>query len=121
MGDTQQTVMALIKAAQGGSQEAIAQIQQIMEMAKMFEQALGSNKQTQQAPQKVKASLGTKLDYINKLKGVCPEGTEKVYLQKGGCMCKKKAEKGAELKKEQPKNEIQKFKAKQGCKAKKKK
>lgn len=70
----------------------------------------------------VKARLGAKLDYLNKLKGVCPEGTEKVYLQKGGCMCKQKAAEGAELKKkEQPKNEIQKFKAAKGCKTNKRK
>lgn len=67
------------------------------------------------------AKLGTKLNYIQKLKGICPEGTEKVYLQKGGCMCKQKAAEGAELKKEQPKNEIQKFKAAKGCKTKKRK
>lgn len=36
------------------------------------------------------AKLGTKLTYIQKLKGICPEGTEKIYLAKGGCMCKKK-------------------------------
>jgi hypothetical protein len=59
------------------------------------------------AKQGVKAQLGAKLNYLNKLKGICPEGTEKVYLEKGGCMCKKlKAAEGAELKKEQPKNEI---------------
>lgn len=40
------------------------------------------------------AKLGTKLDYLNKLKGICPEGSEKVYMAKGGCMCKQKALKG---------------------------
>ena len=80
-----------------------------------------AHQQMQQQKSAKVAALGTKLDYLNKLKGVCPEGTEKVYMAKGGCMCKKKAEKGAELKKEQPKNEIQKFKAAKGCKAKKKK
>jgi hypothetical protein len=33
------------------------------------------------------AKLGTKLNYIQKLKGICPEGTEKIYLKNGGCMC----------------------------------
>lgn len=79
---------------------------------------LGQQAQQQQAQKSVKAALGAKLDYLNKLKGICPEGTEKIYLEKGGCMCKKlKASEGAELKKkEQPKNEIQKFKAeKKAC------
>jgi hypothetical protein len=59
------------------------------------------------AKQGVKAQLGAKLDYLNKLKGVCPEGTEKVYMAKGGCMCRPKAAEGVELKKkEQPKNEV---------------
>jgi hypothetical protein len=40
------------------------------------------------AKQGVKAQLGAKLDYLNKLKGICPEGSEKVYLKNGGCMCK---------------------------------
>lgn len=80
-----------------------------------------AHQQMQQQKSAKVAALGTKLDYLNKLKGVCPEGTEKVYMAKGGCMCKEKAEKGAELKKEQPKNEIKKFKAAKGCKAKKKK
>jgi len=60
-----------------------------------------------QAQQGVKAQLGAKLAYINKLKGICPEGSEKVYLKNGGCMCKQKAAEGAELKKKkQPKNEV---------------
>lgn len=42
------------------------------------------------------AKLGTKLAYIQKLKGICPEGTEKVYLAKGGCMCAQKGSKGIE-------------------------
>lgn len=68
------------------------------------------------------AKLGTKLDYLNKLKGICPEGSEKVYMAKGGCMCRQKAAEGTELKKKkQPKNEVQKFKAAKGCKTKKKK
>lgn len=44
------------------------------------------------------AKLGTKLNYIQKLKGICPEGTEKIYLKNGGCMCKQKAQKGAKTK-----------------------
>lgn len=95
------------------------QPQQFEELVQAGEQMLQQAEQ-QQAPRQTKAAkLGTKLDYLNKLKGICPEGTEKVYMKNGGCTCKQKA---AELKKkEQPKNEIQKFKAAKGCKAKKKK
>lgn len=44
--------------------------------------------------QGIKAKLGAKLNYIQKLKGVCPEGTEKIYLKNGGCMCAQKAKDG---------------------------
>ncbi len=37
-----------------------------------------------------KDEQGAKLEYVKKLKGICPEGTEKVYLKNGGCMCQKK-------------------------------
>lgn len=97
------------------------QPQQFEELANAGEQMLQQAEQQQAARQTKAAKLGAKLDYLNKLKGVCPEGTEKVYMKNGGCMCKQKAEKGTELKKEQPKNEIQKFKAAKGCKTKKKK
>jgi hypothetical protein len=42
----------------------------------------------------VKAALGAKLNYIQKLKKNCPEGTQKVYLKNGGCMCQQKAQNG---------------------------
>ena len=98
------------------------QPQQFEELANAGEQMLQQAEQQQASAQPKTAKLGAKLDYLNKLKGICPEGTEKVYLQKGGCMCKQKAAEGAELKKkERPKNEIQKFKAAKGCKTSKRK
>lgn len=48
--------------------------------------------------QGIKAKFGSKLTYIQKLKGICPEGTEKIYLQNGGCMCRQKAQKGVKTK-----------------------
>lgn len=64
----------------------------------------------------VKAALGAKLDYINKLKGNCPEGEELVYMKEGGRVCPKcikKAQKGTQTpKKEEKKNPVQDFKAK---------
>ena len=49
----------------------------------------------------VKAKLGAKLDYIRKIKGLCAEDEELVYMKKGGRMCpvcekKKKAMKAEE-------------------------
>lgn len=63
----------------------------------------------------VKAALGAKLNYINKLKGNCPEGEELIYMKKGGRMCpvcQKKAEKAEDGKKLQKKNAISDFKDK---------
>lgn len=53
------------------------------------------------APQEVSmARLGAKLDYINYLRGKCPEGYEMKMYRKGGAICKKcikKAQAGAEV------------------------
>lgn len=110
--------------------KAIPQMQQMMrqqpqqfeELVNAGEQMLQQAEQQQASKQTKAAKLGAKLDYLNKLKGVCPEGTEKVYMAKGGCMCRPKAAEGTELKKKkQPKNEVQKFKAAKGCKTSKRK
>lgn len=114
----QNQARALIQQA-SQDPKAMEQLKQIMALAAAIQQEMQAIQQSSQQSnqQKVKAALGAKLDYLNKLKGVCPEGTEKIYLKNGGCMCKQKAAEGAELKKkEQPKNEIQKFKAeKKAC------
>lgn len=60
----------------------------------------------------VKAKLGAKLDYIRKIKGLCAEDEELVYMKKGGRMCpacekKKKAMKAEEGEKLDP---VKKFK-----------
>ena len=63
----------------------------------------------------VKAALGAKLNYINKLKGNCPEGEELVYMKQGGRMCpvcQKKAEKAENGKKLKKKNAVSDFKEK---------
>ena len=87
--------------------------QQYSQLVQLGQQAKQQMDQQQSAG--IKAKLGAKLNYINKLKGICPEGTEKVYLAKGGCMCKQKAKEGAELKTKKM-NEVQKFKAQKGNK-----
>lgn len=125
----EQQVVQLVQAAAAGDQKATQQIEKIMQAAQQgnqeaiqIAQIIQKVVQAMQAQQGVKAQLGAKLAYINKLKGICPEGSEKVYLKNGGCMCKQKAAEGAELKKKkQPKNEVQKFKAAKGCKTSRKK
>lgn len=82
--------------------------QQYNQLVQLGQQARQQMAQQQSAG--IKAKLGAKLEYINKLKGICPEGTEKVYLAKGGCMCKQKAKEGTELKSKKM-NAIKKFKA----------
>ena len=53
-----------------------------------------------------KAKLGAKLNYVRKIKGLCPEDEELVYMKKGGRMCPvcqkkaQKAEEGDKLEKE---------------------
>lgn len=125
----EQQAAQLVQAAVAGDQQATQQIEKIMQAAQQGDQQavqiaqiIQKVIQSMKAKQGVKAQLGAKLDYLNKLKGVCPEGTEKVYMAKGGCMCRQKAAEGTELKKKkQPKNEVQKFKAAKGCKTSKRK
>lgn len=70
--------------------------------------------QLQQQKSRVKAKLGAKLNYLNKLKGICPEGSESYYFRDGGSIkkgckpCMEKAEKGKKLKE---KNSISQWKA----------
>ena len=47
----------------------------------------------------VMAKLGTKLEYIKKLKGICPEGYELTYFKVGGRICSacQKAQKGKKV------------------------
>lgn len=114
----EQQVAQLVQAAVAGDQQATQQIEKIMQAAQQGDQqaiqiaqVIQKVIQSMEAKQGVKAQLGAKLDYLNKLKGVCPEGTEKVYLEKGGCMCKKlKASEGTELNKSKKTNEVSKFK-----------
>lgn len=115
----EQQVTQLVQAAAAGDQQATQQIEKIMQAAQQGDQQALQIAQiiqkvieTMKQQSGVKAKLGAKLDYINKLKGICPEGTEKIYLKSGGCMCKQKAAEGAKVKKEEKKmNEVQKFKA----------
>lgn len=76
------------------SEEELAEVLQALpelerQDPKAFQQLLTAGSQG------IKAKLGTKLNHIQKLKGICPEGTEKIYLKNGGCMCAQKAQKGS--------------------------
>ena len=101
---------------QEGFEQAIRSIQQ---MAKEGDgsamQALQTLQELMQGSQKAK--LGAKLNYIQKLKGICPEGEELVYMKEGGrvCpVCQKKAEKaqGGKKLEEKKKNAVSDFKEK---------
>ena len=84
-------MLAGISAAQKGDKQAI-------QIAQMIQQVI----ETMKKQSGVKARLGAKLGYINKLKGNCPEGQESYYFKEGGIMkkgCKPcMAEKGKKIK-----------------------
>ena len=94
----QNQARALIQQA-SQDPKAMEQLKQIMALAAAIQQEMQAMQQSgqqsnQQPQQKVRAQLGAKLNYIQKLKGICPEGTEKIYLKNGGCMCAQKAKDG---------------------------
>lgn len=72
--------------------------------------------QKMQGGQGVKLALGAKLNYIRKIKGMCPDGQETYFFKDGGSIksgckpCMAKAQKGQELKKKG--NAVQDFKDK---------
>ena len=82
--DPQVIVQEIAARAQQGDQSAVTALSVLEKLMK--------NSQS--------AKLGAKLAYIQKLKGICPEGSEKIYLKNGGCVCAQKAEKGDQLKKQ---------------------
>lgn len=101
--DLQEQIIQLVQAAMQGNKEAEQQIQQIMQAAQQGnQQAIQIAQLIQQVIEQmqggsVKAALGAKLNYIQRLKGNCPEGEELVYFKSGGkvgCGCVKKAEGG---------------------------
>lgn len=72
--------------------------------------------QKMQGGQGIKAALGAKLNYIRKIKGMCPDGQETYFFKEGGSIksgckpCMAKAQNGQELKKKG--NAVQDFKDK---------
>lgn len=97
----QQQIVALVQAALDGDEQANQQIQQIMQAAQQGDpqatqiaqmiQMVAQQMQGQQAPGQEGVGMarnGAKLDYINRLRGKCPEGYEVTYFKKGGHLCK---------------------------------
>ena len=119
----EQQVVQLVQAAASGDQQANSQIEQIMQAAQQgnqeaiqIAQIIQKVIQTMKQQKGIKAALGAKLDYINKLKGNCPEGEELVYMKQGGRVCPvcqkkaEKAQKGTELEKKRQ-NTVKQWKA----------
>ena len=104
---SEQEVQVIAQEVASMKQSNPQQYQQLVQM--------GQQAQQQQAGAKV-AALGSKLNYIRKIKGLCPEGEELVYMKEGGrvCpVCQKKAEKAQGGKKlSEKKNAISDFKEK---------
>ena len=116
----QQQVVQLVQAAAQGNPNANKQIEQIMQAAQNGDQqAIQIAQLIQQVIQAmqqqsggIKAQLGAKLNYIRKIKGLCPEGQELVYMKEGGKVCSKcmqKAQNGVKTS-QKPVNAVQKFK-----------
>lgn len=112
----QQQIIQLVQAAMQGNQEAKQQIEQIMQaaqqgdpQAQQIAQAIQGVVQQMQGVQS--ARRGAKLDYVRRLRGICPEGTEMRYYKVGGTICKKCVQKARAGKKvSKPKNAVEEFK-----------
>lgn len=132
----QQQIVALVQAALEGDEQANQQIQQIMQAAQQGDpqaaqiaqmiQMVAEQMQGQQALPGQEgissAKNGAKLEYINYLRGKCPEGYEIGYYKSGNRICKrcqKKQKMQAGSAVPEPSNAVEAFKC--GRKVKKKK
>lgn len=113
--DPQQQIMALVQAAMQGDQEAQSTIQQIQQAAQQGDQQASQMLQMiqgvmqQMQGQAQMAKKGAKLNYINRLKGNCPEGYQMNYFKVGGKVCRQCQ------KMETPKAKCGKKMVKKGC------
>ena len=122
----QQQIVQLVQAAMQGDKQATQQIQQIMQAAQQGDQQAAQLAQMiqevaqQMQQQQVQAAkFGAKLNYIQHLKGVCPEGYEMQLFKQGGQICKKciqkaKMQNGGDIPDDDP---IEAFKKKHQLKA----
>lgn len=95
--------MQILQAAQQGDQQAaqiVQQAQAVMQDPQQQQQIVQAAQQGDQsamaiiavmmaAQQAQSAKFGAKLSYIQRLRGVCPEGTEMQFFKQGGQVCKK--------------------------------
>lgn len=107
-----QQIQQIYQAAQQGDEQAIQLLQQIQQRAKEMGTPMAKN--------------GTKLNYIQRLRGKCPEGYELEYFKAGGKVCSKCMKKAAKANKKMENGGsadpgyIKAFKDKCGAKMKKK-
>lgn len=95
-GQMQQQLVQLVQAAMSGDQQATQQIQQIQQAAQQGDQqAVELMQAIQQVAQQIQGSSapvsknGSKLQYIQRLRGKCPEGYEMSFFKNGGKVCGK--------------------------------
>lgn len=117
--------MQILQAAQQGDQQAaqiVQQAQAVMQDPQQQQQIVQAAQQGDQsamaiiavmmaANQAQSAKFGAKLSYIQRLRGVCPEGTEMQFFKQGGQVCKKCVQK-VKMKEggETPQNTVDAFK-----------
>lgn len=92
------------KTGAKNQQELESAIQQLGEQG--LRQAYQEFLQVMQQQQVQAAKFGAKLDYINQLRGKCPEGYEVEYYKAGGRMCKKCVQKAKQEKTSNPVDEF---------------
>lgn len=83
-----QVAQAVQQKAEAGDPTAQAAMQNIATVAQAMQGAAKDVQQAQPAAPTM-ARLGAKLNYINYLRGKCPDGFEMQMFRKGGAVCKK--------------------------------
>ena len=85
-----QVAQTVQQKAEAGDPTAQAAMQNIATVAQaMQDAAKGGQPQQAQPAAPTMARLGAKLNYINYLRGKCPDGFEMQIFRKGGAVCKK--------------------------------
>lgn len=89
-GDEQanQQIQAVMQAAQQGNPQAQQIAAIIQQVAEELQSQSGAQTTMNQAQPTTMARHGAKLNYINYLRGKCPEGYEIGYFKRGGNICK---------------------------------
>lgn len=107
--------------AQQTGAKSMEELQQIMQQMgkKGLQEAYVQFAQAMQEQQVQAAKFGAKLNYINRLNGKCPDGSEMHYYKEGGRLCKKcmKMEAQGGPISEQKGNAVEQFKADRAKKA----